>query len=188
MTNEVVIYTTPELGIQVEVKFEGETVWLNQYQLVELFNSSRSNIVEHIKEIYKTEELVEKATCRKFRQVRKEGNRSVERQIDHYNLDVIIALGYRINSKRGTQFRQWATQRLKDYLVKGHAINQKRLDQLQQTIQFISQNTEDLQLTEAKGLLEIIQNYARSFNLLNQYDSQTLNSGKLDENITYEIR
>src|SRR5690606_4912294 len=112
-----------------------ETVWLNQYQLAELFEGSRSNIVEHIKNIYKTKELDEKATCRKFRQVRKEGKRMVERDIEHYNLDVIISVGYRVNSKRGIQFRQWATQRLKDFLVKGYAINEKRLAQKQQEVQ-----------------------------------------------------
>ncbi|MES2588034.1 MAG: RhuM family protein [Bacteroidota bacterium] len=93
-----------------------------------------------------------------------------------YNLEVIISIGYRVKSKQGTQFRQWATRRLKDYLVKGHLINQKRLDQLQQTIQLISKNTnvDDLQIQEAKGLLDIIKNYTQSFILLNQYDSHSL--------------
>ena len=106
-----------------------------------------------------------------------------------YNLDAILSVGYRVNSKRGTQFRQWATQRLKDYLVKGVAINQKRLEQLKQTIQLISEGgkTEALQMQEAKGLLEIISNYTQSFILLNQFDSSNLSSEKLNENITYEI-
>src|SRR5438045_9796108 len=108
------IYKTKDGQTQIEVKFEEDTVWLTQYQLADLFASSRTNIVEHIKNIYGTGELEENSTCRKFRQVRLEGKRKVERQIDHYNLDVIIGIGYRVNSKRGIQFRQWATQRLKD--------------------------------------------------------------------------
>jgi len=188
--SEVIIYTTSDNQTNVEVKFEEETVWLNQYQLAELFDGSRTNIVEHIQNIYKSGELDEEATCRKFRQVRQEGQRKVERQIDHYNLDIIIAVGYRINSKRGTQFRQWATQRLKDHLVKGYTINQKRLEQLHQTIQLIEKSgqTENLSLTEAKGLLEIISGYTQSFVLLNQFDSNSLVLNQLNEKITYEIQ
>ncbi len=188
--SEVIIYQSADNQTQVEVKFDEDTVWLNQYQLAELFQGSRSNIVEHIKHIYKTAELEENSTCRKFRQVQKEGKRTIERQIDHYNLDVIISVGYRINSKRGIQFRQWATQRLKDHLVKGYTINKKRLEQLQQTVQLIEQSgkTETLSLPEAKGLLEIITNYTQSFVLLNQFDSNKLPTGQLSENITYEIQ
>ncbi len=188
--SEVIIYQSADNQTQVEVKFDEDTVWLNQYQLAELFQGSRSNIVEHIKHIYKTAELEENSTCRKFRQVQKEGKRTIERQIDHYNLDVIISVGYRINSKRGIQFRQWATQRLKDHLVKGYTINKKRLEQLQQTIQLIEQSgkTETLSLPEAKGLLEIISNYTQSFVLLNQFDSNKLPTGQLSENITHEIQ
>ncbi|CAG0999940.1 MAG: virulence protein RhuM/Fic/DOC family protein [Bacteroidetes bacterium] len=187
--NEVILYQTKNNQTQVEVRFEGDSVWLNQYQLVELFESSRSNIVEHIKNIYNTEELDKKSTCRNFRQVRKEGKRMVEREIEHYNLDVIISVGYRVNSKRGTQFRQWATQRLKDYLVKGYTINQKRLDELQQTVQLIQKSiSNETNLTEAKGLLEIITNYTQSFVLLNQYDSNTIKTTGLNKEITYEIQ
>jgi hypothetical protein len=114
---EIEIYKTKEGNTQIEVKFEGETVWLTQSQLAELFNGSRTNIFEHIQNIYKEGELDEVSTCRKFRQVRIEGKREIKRNIEHYNLDVIISVGYRVNSKQGTQFRQWATQRLKHYLV-----------------------------------------------------------------------
>ncbi len=150
--NQIEIYKTKDGQTQVDVKFEEDTVWLNQYQLAELFLGSRTNIVEHIKNIYNEGELDKEATCRKFRQVQKEGKREVERNIDHYNLDLIISVGYRINSKRGTQFRQWATQRLKDYLVKGYALNQHRLVQLQQVVQLIQQsgNSGELNATEAK--------------------------------------
>jgi hypothetical protein len=114
-------------------------VWLTQYQLADLFKGSRSNIVEHIKNIYKSGELDESSTCRNFRQVRIEGKRKVERQIDHYNLDVIIGVGYRVNSKQGTRFRQWATQRLKDHLVKGYTLNEKRLQQVVQNMHQLEQ-------------------------------------------------
>lgn len=114
----------------------------------------------------------------------------VKRKQLFYNLDAILSVGYRVNSKRGTQFRQWATQRLKDYLVKGYAMNQQRLEQLQQTVEIIRQTggSGDLQLQEARGLLEIISNYTQSFVLLNRYDSHSLQTGKLNENISYEIQ
>ena len=187
--NEMVIYRTPDKQTEVEVRFDGETVWLNQYQLAELFKTDRTSILKHLQNIYRTGELNEKETCAKIAQVRHEGKKTVSRDILNYNLDAIISVGYRVNSKRGTQFRQWATQRLKDFLVKGYAINHKRLEQLQQTIQLISKGgqTETLQLQEAKGLLEIISSYTHSFALLNQFDSNNLSSEKLNENITYEI-
>jgi len=189
MENQIEIYQNKDNQIQIEVRFEGETVWLSQAQLVELFQSSKANISEHLRGIFQSGELSPDSTVRKFRTVRHEGSRQVSREIEHYNLDVIISVGYRVNSKRGIQFRQWATQKLKDYLVKGFAINNKRLEQLQQTIQLISKTgaVDTLQLQEARGLLEIIGNYANSFILLNQFDSNELETEKLNENITYEI-
>jgi death-on-curing family protein len=188
--NEIVIYQTSDNQTQVEVRFEGETFWLNQYQLAELFDTDRTSILKHLQNIYATGELAEESTCAKFAQVREEGKRKVNRQVLHYNLDAILSVGYRVNSKRGTQFRQWATQRLKDYLVKGYAINRKRLDELGKMVQLIEQSAkaETLQLHEAKGLLEILNHYTKSFVLLNQYDSHTLQTGKLSENITYAIQ
>lgn len=188
--NEIEIYTAQDGKTQMEVRFEGETAWLTQGQIVALFQSSKANISEHTKNIFEEGELIHDQTVRKFRTVRTEGKKQVSRLLEHYNLDLIISIGYRVNSKRGTQFRQWATQRLKDYLVKGHAINQKRLDELGKMIQLIenSGKIENLQLQEAKGLLEILGNYTKSFVLLSQFDSQSLKLGKLSENITYEIK
>ncbi|MBX2965652.1 MAG: virulence protein RhuM/Fic/DOC family protein [Cyclobacteriaceae bacterium] len=188
--SEVIIYQSPDNRTQIEVKLEGETVWLSQYQLAELFVTDRTSIQKHLKNIYKAGELDQKQTCANFTQVQEEGFKRVKRKILHYNLDAIISVGYRVNSKRGTQFRQWATQRLKDHLVNGYTINQKRLEQLQQTVQLIEQSgkTETLSLPEAKGLLEIIANYTQSFVLLNQFDSNKLPTGQLSENITYEIQ
>ena len=124
---EILIYQTDDGQTNIEVKIEDDTVWLTQQQMSELFQTSRTNVVEHIKHIYEEGELDEISTCRKFRQVRKEGNREVTRQIPHYNLDMIISLGYRIKSVIATRFRQWATQRLKEYMIKGFTIDDERL-------------------------------------------------------------
>ena len=124
---EILIYQTDDGQTNIEVKIEDDTVWLTQQQMSELFQTSRTNVVEHIKHIYEEGELDEISTCRNFRQVRKEGNREVTRQIPHYNLDMIISLGYRIKSVIATRFRQWATQRLKEYMIKGFTIDDERL-------------------------------------------------------------
>src|SRR5699024_4870841 len=122
--------------------------------------------------------------------VRREGQRSVKRSIEYHNLDVIISVGYRVKSIRGTQFRQWATQRLREYLVKGYAINQKRLEELGKTVQLIAQSgtMDTLHLQEAKGLINILSHYTKSFVLLNQFDSQNLQPGALDKKITFHRR
>ena len=194
--NEIEIYKDKDNQTQIEVKFEEDTVWLNQAQLADLFKGSRTNIVEHIKNIYKTGELEELSTCRKFRQVRKEGKRSVERQIDHYNLDIIISVGYRINSKRGTQFRQWATQRLKEYLVKGYAINEKRLqeaenrfNELKQAIQLFDKvaHVKEISGSEAQGLLKVLSDFTVALNILDQYDHQTLKIKKSKSKEVFRI-
>jgi death-on-curing family protein len=187
--DQIEIFQSEDGQTQIAVKFEEDTAWLTQGQIVTLFNSSKANISDHTKNIFTEGELDLKQTVRKFRTVRTEGKKVVSRQLDHYNLDLILSIGYRVNSKRGTQFRQWATQRLKDYLVKGYAINQLRLDQLRQTVQLIQQGSQSdsLNLNEARGLLEIIGNYTESFILLNQFDSNKLTGYQLNENITYEI-
>lgn len=188
--SEVIIYYSPDNQTEVEVKFENDTVWLSLNQIAELFGRDKSVISRHLNNIYKEGELNKNATVAKNATVQIEAGREVSRLIEFYNLDAIISVGYRVNSKRGTQFRQWATQRLKDHLVNGYTINQKRLDQLHQTIQLIETGgkAENLSLSEAKGLLEIISNYTQSFILLNQFDSHNLKSEKLNENITYEVR
>lgn len=124
---EILIYQTDDGQTNIEVKIEDDTVWLTQQQMSELFQTSRTNVVEHIKHIYEEGELDEISTCRNFRQVRKEGNREVTRQIPYYNLDMTISLGYRIKSVIATRFRQWATKRLKEYMIKGFTIDDERL-------------------------------------------------------------
>ena len=127
---DIVIYQTEDGDTKIDVRFVDETVWLTQQQMAELFQSSRTNIVEHIQHIYEEGELDEASTCRKFRQVRTEGNRQVTREIPYYNLDMIISLGYRVKSIIATNFRRWATERLKEYMVKGFAMDDERLKSL----------------------------------------------------------
>ncbi len=124
---EIIIYQTEDGKTKIDVRFENDTVWLTQQQMAKLFQSSRSNIVEHIGHIYEEGELEEKATCRNFRQVRMEGKRQVSRELPHYNLDMIISLGYRVKSIIATQFRRWATERLKEYIIKGFTLDDERL-------------------------------------------------------------
>ena len=127
---DIVIYQTEDGSTKIDVRFVDETVWLTQQQMAELFQSSRTNIVEHIQHIYEEGELDEVSTCRKFRQVRTEGNRQVTREIPYYNLDMIISLGYRVKSMIATNFRRWATERLKEYMVKGFTMDDERLKNL----------------------------------------------------------
>lgn len=129
---EIILYQ-PDETIKLEVRMEDETVWLTQAQIVELFQSSKANISEHIKNIYEQEELEESSTVRDFRTVRQEGKRQVVRNLTYYNLDAIISIGFRVNSKRGIQFRQWANKVLKEYLLKGYSIN-RRLSELEKTV------------------------------------------------------
>jgi len=124
--SEIIIYQNQEGNIKIDVRLEEETVWLTQDQMATLFGKGRSTVAEHIANVFEEGELEQNRTCRKFRQVRIEGSREVEREIDHYNLDVIISLGYRVKSPQGTQFRIWATQRLKEYIIKGFALNDDR--------------------------------------------------------------
>lgn len=180
---EIEIFKSEDNRVEVNVQFDGQTFWLSQSQISELFERDRTVITKHINNVFKEQELDEKSNVQKMHIP------NSDKPITLYNLEVIISVGYRVNSKKGTQFRQWATQRLKEYLLKGYSVNQKRLDQLQQTIRLITESGSgtELQLNEAKGLLEIINNYTQSFIILNKFDSHTLETERLNENITYEI-
>ncbi len=193
---EIEIYKGKEGRTQIEVKFEGETVWLNQYQLAELFNTDRTSVLKHLQNIYSTHELDEKSTCAKIAQVQKEGKREVKREVLHYNLDAIISVGYRVNSKQGTQFRQWATQRLKDYLVKGYAINEKRLKEteekfleLKKAVSLLGSvvKTKELSNNEAQGLLRVLSDYTFALDILDKYDHQTLKVKKSKSKEVFRI-
>jgi len=143
--NQIVVYQSKELKTRLDVRVEDETIWLTQQQIVELFDSSKANISEHIKHIFESGELVENATVRKFRTVQLEGNRKVNRELLHYSLDVIISVGYRVNSIRGTQFRIWANEVLKSYLLKGYAVHD-RMDRLEKNVFGISNRMDQMEL------------------------------------------
>ena len=129
-TNQILFYQTEDGQTKVEVRLENDSLWLTQSQMAELFQTTPQNITLHLKNIYDSEELIETATCKEYLQVQNEGKRQVSRNRKFYNLEVIIALGYRVSSKRGTQFRRWATERLNEYLVKGFTMDDDRLKQV----------------------------------------------------------
>jgi len=138
--NHIVIYKSPDGLANLEIQLKEETVWLTQKQMSELFGTEVPAISKHIKNIYETGELKSKSTLSKMETVQKEGVRKIKRNIEHFNLDMVISVGYRVNSKRGTQFRIWATQRLKEYLIKGYTINEKRLKETKQNHSFTDGN------------------------------------------------
>ncbi|MBK5213675.1 MAG: virulence RhuM family protein [Flavobacteriaceae bacterium] len=161
--------------MDVQVKFDKETVWLSLNQISDLFDKDKSVISRHLNNIFKEGELERKATVAKNATVQIEGEREVVRNIEFFNLDVIISVGYRVNSKKGTQFRIWATNQLKKYLVKGYSINEKRLKQLQQTIQLVKRASKQISNTdEAQGLMEVLSDYSRALDILDDYDHQKL--------------
>ena len=176
--NKIIIYETQNKDIQLEVQLVNETVWLSQKQMATLFDKDVKTISEHILNIYNEKELDDSATIRKFQIVQKEGSREVTRNIDCYNLDVIISVGYRVHSVRGTQFRIWATKTLKDFLVKGYALNEKRLaevqnkfKELQTTVTFMESKAMRPLLTGQEGeLLHLLSSYAKTLTLLEAYD------------------
>lgn len=185
--SQIEIYKTEEGNTQIEVQFENDSVWLTQQQMAALFKQTKQNISLHIGNCFRENELQKKAVVKESLTTATDGKKY---KTKYYSLDVIISVGYRVKSKRGTQFRQWATQRLKDFLVQGYAINQKRLEQLQQVVSIIQQSGKNkaLSTSEAKGLLDIIASYTQSFVLLNRFDGNRLTTEQIDENITYEIQ
>lgn len=189
MSNHIEIYKTDD-GFQISIVVEDDTVWATQRQMSQIFETTPQNITIHLKNVYRDGEIDEISTCKEYLQVQTEGGREVKRKQLVYNLDAILSVGYRVNSRRGTQFRQWATQRLKEYLIRGYSVNQKRLDELGKMVELIelSGKAEALQLQEARGLLEILSHYTKSFVLLNQYDSHSVQTGNLSVNITFEIQ
>ena len=181
MENQIVIYQTDNGQTAIDVRLENETVWLTQAQMAELFQSDRTTIVRHINNIYKDEELEREATCAKIAQVQTEGKRQVTRTIPYYNLDLIISVGYRVNSKRGIKFRQWANKVLKDYLLKGFAVNEKirrnQIGELRQLVQMVGrtlQNQPLLKNEENQALFDIVVDYTYALDTLDDYDYQRL--------------
>ena len=185
MNNSIEIYSSQDGSIQLNVKLENDTVWLTQSQMAELFGVDRTSIVRHIRNIYKSEELDQNSTCAKNAQVRTEGNRSILREIPYYNLDMIISVGYRVNSKNATSFRRWATSVLKQYLIKGYAINQQikfdRYNELKDVVRLMSRTVglqEKVSSEEYGGLFNVISDYVYALDTLDHYDYQSLSIQK----------
>ena len=179
--NKIVIYQTEDGQTQIDVRLENETVWLTQSQMAELFQTDRTSILRHIGNIYRTDELEEEATCAKFAQVREEGTRIVTRHIPYYNLDMIISVGYRVNSKRGIKFRQWANRILKQFLIKGFAINdrirQEQIGELRQLVQVVGRAITNQQVPdtiESQDLLNVVVDYSYALDTLDNYDYERL--------------
>lgn len=194
--NEVIIYTAEDGKILFEVNLRKDTVWLSQKQMSELFDKDTDTIGLHIKNIFETDELNETSTTEFFSVVQKEGNRNVKRNIKFYNLDVIISVGYRVNSKRGTQFRIWSTKILKEHLIKGYTVNEKQLintkekfNDLQNTIKILEKTIENqnIQINEAKGLFKVITDFNYALSILDKYDHQTLDIRDTTDNECYRI-
>ncbi|MFC6194580.1 RhuM family protein [Dyadobacter subterraneus] len=177
MENQIEIYQSQDGQTQIEVKFGEETVWLDAHSLAEIFSVQRPAVVKHINNIYKSSELDPAATCSILEQVAADGKK---RKMHLYNLDVIISVGYRVNSTKATQFRQWATQRLKDYLIQGYAINEKRLNQKQQEVQTLKDGIRILsRAIETKmgdADLTLLDQFAKGLELLDDYDHEKLDS------------
>ena len=185
INNSIEIYRSQDGSIQLKVKLENDTVWLTQSQMAELFGVDRTSIVRHIRNIYKSEELDQNSTCAKNAQVRTEGNRSILREIPYYNLDMIISVGYRVNSKNATSFRRWATSVLKQYLIKGYAINQQikldRYNELKDVVRLMSRTVglqEKVTSEEYGGLFNVISDYVYALDTLDHYDYQSLSIQK----------
>jgi len=173
---EVVLYRAPDGTIALDVHLEKETIWLNLNQMADLFERDKSVISRHLNSVFKEKELERNATVAFFATVQKEGGRMVSRQVEYFNLDAIISVGYRINSKRGTKFRIWATQVLRDHILKGYSVNMKRLEELQHTVRLIARtaNRPDLSGDEASALLKVVHDYSLAMDLLDDYDHQRL--------------
>jgi len=178
---EVIVYEAPDGAIRVDVRLERETVWLTQQQMAELFGRERSVVTKHIRNAYKEGELDPGATSAKFAQVQAEGGRTVTREVDHYNLDVIISVGYRVKSLRGTQFRIWATTTLRDHLLRGYTLNERRLrergfSEIEQAVGLLARTltAHALVTDEGRAVLEVVQQYTRAWRLLLEYDEDRL--------------
>ncbi len=179
--NEIILFENQ--GVKLEVNLKDETVWLNRQQLAELFDRDIKTIGKHINNALK-EELKDIPTVAKFATVQKEGERNVSRNIEYYNLDMILSVGYRVKSDKGIIFRQWANKILKNYMIKGYAVNQKRLEYLEKTIKLIdiaNRIDEKLEGNDAKEILKVIGGYSKALDLLDDYDHRTLK--KIEGNI-----
>lgn len=184
--SSVEIYKSISGETQIEVRFEHETVWLNLNQIAQLFGRDKSVISRHLSSVFKEKELEKESVVAKNATTASDGKTY---QVEYYNLDAILSVGYRVNSKQGTQFRIWATQRLREFLLEGISINKKRLQELEKIVEVISNTSfeETTESSEVKGLLYILKNYTKSFVLLNQFDSAAIPLQNLNGTIVYQI-
>ena len=178
---EIIIYRAEDNTVQLDVRMENETVWLSQQQMVQLFNSTKQNISLHIGNIFREGELRKEATVKEYLTVQTEGNRQICRKVLYYNLDVIISVGYRVKSQRGVQFRQWANRILKDYLVKGYAINEKlrreQLSDLRQLVQIVGRTVQSKAVEsadETQAIFDVVLDYTYALDTLDNYDYERL--------------
>ena len=186
---EIIIYKTNHGIPNIEVRLVNESLWLDQYQISELFQTDRTSIVRHIRNIYRSAELDESSTCVKIAQVKNEGGRRVKRQINIYNLDLIISVGYRVNSKRGTQFRIWSNKIIKEHILKGYTRNESRLNELKKTIQLVNRTSKQISNNdpETKGLIDVLSDYALALDILDDYDHQRLQRGITNSKNDFKI-
>lgn len=185
----VVIYKTSEQKTEIAVKFDNDTVWLNRQQISFLFNRDVKTIGKHIANVFKERELMKGSTVAKFATVQTEGNRKIQRSIEYYNLDMIISVGYRVKSQNGVIFRKWATSILKDYMMKGYAINEKRIEVLNKTVSIQSRMLASTLGIEEKEVLNVIEAYSNALSLLDDYDHGCISKPKGKDSIyqlTYE--
>ena len=183
--DQIVIYQTEDGQTQIDVRLENDTVWLTQAQMADLFQKDRTVITRHINNIYRVDELEREVTCAKIAQVQTEGKRQVTRIIPYFNLDMIISVGYRVNSKRGIKFRQWANRVLKEYLVKGYAVNERirkeQIGELRQLVQVVGRAISNQELpntTESQDLLDVVVDYTYALDTLDNYDYERLSIQK----------
>lgn len=196
MKNEVVIYQTKSGAIELKGDYTKETLWANLQQIADLFETDKSGISRHINNIYKTSELDQKSTVAKIATVQKEGEREVKREIEFYNLDVILSVGYRVNSKKATAFRQWATKTLRQHILNGYTLNEKQLQKQAQKLQALQnaihlittvKSSESLEYKEVMGLLDVISDYAYALDLLDEYDYKKLVINGTSKKETYKL-
>ena len=187
MNNEVILYKDGELELLVEVAPDKETVWLKVEEMAKLFDRDRSVIQRHIRNIFKENELEENSTCAKFAQVQNEGDRSIERTFNYYNLDMIISVGYRVKSPRGIAFRKWATSILKEYIVQGYAVNAKRLNVLNKVVEIQSNIIADVLELDSREVFDVIQKYTQALELLDDYDHQIVQKPKISNEKAYQL-
>ena len=171
MENEIVLFESEDEEVKLDVELDGDTVWLTKEQMAVLFGRDRTVISRHISNIYKENEVEREATCAKFAHVQTEGGRQVSREHELFNLDVIISVGYRVKSKRGVEFRRWATGVLRQYMVNGYAANKRRLAQLGQIVQVMDRIPDSL---EARDILSVVKAYTGALDLLDDYDHQRI--------------